>query len=59
MDTKATLIDHSTGGGELIPVTIRADDKHIVIQYEGGMQGWSIQVRREDVLAAIECDEHG
>lgn len=59
MDTKATLIDHSTGGGELIPVTIRADNKHVTVKYKDGMQGWSIRVRREDVLAAIETEEHG
>ena len=57
--TTATIVDNATDGGESIDVTIRADDDFIYLRYLEGMQGWTIRVRRGDVLAAVETEEHG
>lgn len=57
--TMATVTDNSTDGGEIIHVTVMADDRDVIIQYLDGMQGWQIRIRRDVVLAAIETEEHG
>ena len=59
MQSRVLLIDNSTGGGEPIPVEIKADDTHVIIEYLSGMLGWTLKIDRDAVLAVIETEEHG
>jgi len=59
IQTSVILVDHSTDGGEPIQMTIRSDHKYIYLSYLEGMKGWELRVKRDDILAAIETEEHG
>lgn len=58
IETTATIIDNATLGGVPIKVTVSADDRFVRITANKKL-GWTIRVKREDLLAAIETEEHG
>ena len=59
LETIITVIDNETNGGVPVKATVNADDRFVRIIAADKKRGWTIRVRREDILAAIETEEHG
>ena len=53
--TQILLTDNKTGGGEPINGAIREKDGYVYIDFAS----FTLRVKRSDVLAAIETEEHG
>ena len=53
--TQILVTDNTTAGGEVFNGSIRESDGYVYIDFAL----FTVRVSREDVLAAIETEEHG